>query len=55
MEAQQLQRLNTLAEKAKTDTATPNELKELKQLLDAWNLSTRVNLLSSAYHPHKER
>jgi len=32
MEAQQLQRLNTLAEKAKTDTATPNELKELKQL-----------------------
>ena len=53
MEQEQIQRLNYLAEKAQTDTATPSELNELKLLMDAWNVSTRVDLLSGTYLTNK--
>lgn len=40
-------RLNFLSEKAITETATPNELREFKQLMDLWNTSYEFNLLNS--------
>ena len=49
MDTEQYERLNALSLKAINDTATPNELEEFKQLLNAWNISTEYNLLQGTY------
>ena len=40
------ERLNFLSEKAITETATNNELKEFNVLLNEWNLSVEFNLFN---------
>ncbi len=52
MSIEEIERLNSLSEKAIKDIATPNELKELKQLLILWNESTEYNLLRGLYPPN---
>jgi hypothetical protein len=45
MTSDEFDRLNTLSEKALTETASRNELKEFNELLDDWNESVEFNLL----------
>ena len=52
MSIEEIERLNSLSEKAIKDIATPNELKELKQLLVLWNESTEYNLIQGIYTPN---
>ena len=49
METTEIERLNSLSEKAMKDIATPNELIELKELLTIWNESAECNLLKGLY------
>ena len=44
MTGHDFKRFNALADKAITDTATINELKEFNQLLTQWNESVEFNL-----------
>jgi hypothetical protein len=43
----EFERLNYLSEKAITETANPNELREFKRLMDLWNISYEFNLLNN--------
>jgi len=44
MTADEFARLNSLSEKAMQETASRNELKEFKELLEDWNTSIEFNL-----------
>jgi hypothetical protein len=44
MTADEFDRLNSLSEKAFTETASRNELKEFNELLEDWNTSVEFNL-----------
>jgi hypothetical protein len=44
MTSDEFDRLNTLSEKALTETASRNELKEFNELLEDWNTSVEFNL-----------
>ncbi|NQY87424.1 MAG: hypothetical protein HRT51_06645 [Colwellia sp.] len=44
-----LERLNSLSEKALVETVSKDELDEFKNLLDAWSNSTELNLLQGFY------
>jgi len=46
MTTDEFDRLNTLSEKAMTETASRNELKEFNKLLDDWNTSVEFNLIN---------
>ena len=49
MSKEEVERLNTLSQKAINDTATPIELEEFTQLLTLWSKSTEYNLLQGFY------
>jgi hypothetical protein len=44
MTSNEFDRLNSLSEKALTETASRNELKEFNELLEDWNTSIEFNL-----------
>jgi uncharacterized protein YnzC (UPF0291/DUF896 family) len=46
MNMNELERLNTLADKAMNESATRNELKELNELFNDWNSSVELNLFN---------
>jgi hypothetical protein len=52
MKMEEFERMNSLSEKALIESATPNELQELKQLLTIWNESTEYNLIQGIYTPN---
>jgi len=52
MEIEEIERLNSLSEKAMLEIATHDELKELKRLLTIWNESTEYNLIQGFYRPN---
>ena len=54
MKTEEIERLNTLSEKAMKDIATPNELIEFKELLTIWNESTEYNLSQGFCRPNSE-
>jgi len=54
MEIEEIERLNSLSERAMIEIATPDELKELKRLLTIWNESTEYNLSQGFYRPNSE-
>lgn len=44
-------RLNYISKKSLVELITPSELKEFKQLIDDWSVSTEFNLLEG-FHQH---
>lgn len=54
MKNKEIERLNSLSEKAIKDIATPHELKEFKQLLAVWNESIENNTLQDLYMPNSK-
>jgi hypothetical protein len=52
MKTEEIERLNSLSEKAMKDIATPEELTELNHLLIIWNESTEYNLIQGLYNPN---
>jgi len=54
MNTEQIKRLDLLSDKVSNDSASSNELMEYKQLLDAWNLSTKIDVLAGLYLRNKE-
>jgi hypothetical protein len=46
MTSNEFDRLNSLSEKALTETASHNELKEFNELLEGWNDCDEFNLLN---------
>ncbi len=46
-------RLNLLSDKTLAEGITQDELKEFKQLMDDWNISTEFNLMQGFYAPSK--
>ena len=52
MKIEEVERINTLSEKAMIEIATPDELKELQKLLAIWNESTEYNLSQGFYKPN---
>jgi len=46
MTTDEFARLNCLSEKALTETASRNELKEFNELLDDWNNCVEFNLVN---------
>jgi hypothetical protein len=52
MNTEELERLNTLSEKAINGTATSSEIEDFSNLLKYWNQSTEYNLLQGPYVPY---
>jgi hypothetical protein len=52
MNTKELERLNTLSEKAINDTATHKEIEDFSNLLKSWNQSTEYNRLQGPYVPN---
>jgi hypothetical protein len=50
----EFERLNYLSEKAITETATLNELREFKRLMDLWNMFYEFNLLNNGVKKVKQ-